>query len=128
MRRGKKNKAISLLSDAIFEIKAKKLNHFFILRKAISNVKPMLYYRLQKRGSRVIKLPNGISFNKSFFLCFKWLVDSAKSKTHNSVINNFSKKLSIELIEASKGYGLSLKKKTDLYEVLLENRAYLKHY
>jgi small subunit ribosomal protein S7 len=127
MRRGKKNLAISLFSNALLDLKGKKLNPYFIIRKAISNAKPVLYYRLQKRGARVIKLPQGIKVNKSFFLCFKWLIDGAKSKLHSTVLNSFSKKLSSELIDASKGNGNALKKKTELYDILLENRTYLKH-
>lgn len=127
MRKGKKNLAISLMQNSLVELKLKKLNPYFIIRKAISNVKPVLYYRLQKRGSRVIKLPMGIKSSKSFFLCFKWLIEGSKMKSHSIQLNSFSKKLASELIDASKGIGIALKKKTELYEILLENRSYLKH-
>jgi small subunit ribosomal protein S7 len=127
MRRGKKNLAISLLRNTIMELKMKNLNPYFVIRKAIYNVKPVLYYRLQKRGARVLKLPIGIKVNKAFFLCFKWLVDGAKNKLHSNQSNCFYKKLALELIDASKGVGFAVKKKTELYDILLENRPYVKY-
>jgi len=111
MQNGKKSLAINILKNTFLHIKSKKKNPFYIFKKAIINVMPVLYFRLKKRGARVFKLPAQINRKKATFLCFKWILDGARRRTSHSTYNSFSKKLAAELLDISKGYGYSVKKK-----------------
>ncbi len=126
MRNGKKQLAFNIVKQTFFELKLKKKNPFFIFKKAIYNIKPVLYFVLRKRGSRIFKLPNAINEQKATFVALKWLITGAANRLSHSTFNTFSKKLTAELLDASNGIGFSIKKKNELYKVLIENRPYLK--
>jgi len=51
MLNGKKQLAITILKNTFLLIKRKKKNPFYIFKKAVLNVMPVLYFRLKKKGS-----------------------------------------------------------------------------
>ncbi len=126
MRCGKKHIALRILNETFFELKKKGKNPFFIFKKAIHNIMPVLYFKLKKRGARIFKLPKPITEAKASFLCLKWIIDGAKNRASHSTYNSFSKKLAAELLDTSNGYGYSVKKKNELYSILIENRPFLR--
>src|SRR5271170_3569165 len=103
MQNGKKSLAINILKNTFLYLKSKKKNPFYIFKKAITNVMPVLYFSLKKRGAKVFKLPSSIKKNKATFLCFKWILDGAKRRNSHSTYNSFSKKLAAELLDICKG-------------------------
>jgi small subunit ribosomal protein S7 len=127
MIKGKKQKAAILFKNCFKEIKKRKKNPFFIFKKAVLNSLPVLYFKLKKRGSRIFKLPAPIKEKKATFLCLKWIIDGAHSKLSHSTYNNFSKKLAAELLDTSKGFGYAIKKKNELYNIILDNRPFLRY-
>jgi small subunit ribosomal protein S7 len=128
MRNGKKQLAYKIFQNVFFEIKKnKKKNPFYIFKKAIFNIYPVLYFKLKKRGARIFKLPAPIKEKKASFLCLSWIIQGAKNRVSNTILNTFSKKIAAELIDSSKGFGYSIKKKNELYNIILENRPFLRY-
>jgi len=127
MRKGHKQTAEKILKNTFIEIKKRKKNPFYIFKKAFLNILPILYFKLKKRGARIFKLPAPIKEKKkASFLCLKWIIEGAKNRSSHSTYNTFSKKLAAELLDTSNGFGYSKKKKNELYNIILENRPFLR--
>jgi ribosomal protein S7 len=72
MRRGKASLAEYMFLKALSKIKKITLkNPFYILKKAIYNTSPVLFYIEFKKGKRIFRLPSKISQSKALFYGIK---------------------------------------------------------
>lgn len=123
MRKGKSTTAERIFLKTLYLIKLNtKKSPVYLIKKALNNTTPVLYFKPNKRGAKIYKLPAPIKPRRASFLSIKWLVDSATSKLGT----NFEVKLFEELLHTSNGFSSSTKKKDELYKILIDNRPFLR--
>ncbi|MBW7954338.1 30S ribosomal protein S7 [Candidatus Gracilibacteria bacterium] len=118
---GKKSLAIKLLSDVFEEIKSKghkKPEEIFL--KALENVMPKIEVRPKRVGGSIYQVPQEVKSKRQLFLAARWILESARSKKGV----NFSKALSVELIDAANETGNAVKKKLEVYKMAEANKAF----
>lgn len=119
MKDGKKALARFLYKMSIFIIKGNVKKRFkFVLQKALLNVCPFFYYKLEFRSGRIFKFPKYISETFRIFLGIKYMVESVKKG-----VSNFYSNFAYLLFQTSFGKGEAVRKKKDLYQMLVDFRA-----
>lgn len=94
-----------------------------VFNQAIENIKPTMEVRPRRVGGAAYQVPSAVRGPRRESLAIRWLVMAANSRS-NSEYHTFADKLAAELIDASKGEGAAMKKKTDMERVAEANRAF----
>ncbi|VVC33947.1 Ribosomal protein S7 domain [Cinara cedri] len=95
-----------------------------ILKKAITNCKPLLKLTPVKRGGSYYQVPVPITDKESTFYAMRWFVHCGREKDKSVSFADF---MANEFIQASNNNGRVVKKKLDLHKQCESNRAYA-HY
>jgi len=121
MKDGKKSTAERIVYDAlqIMEQQERK-DPVSISEQAIRNATPLLQVKPRRVGGATYQVPVD---DRGLFLAIRWLVSSAKARTGKSM----AEKLAAELSDASKGQGVTIKKREDTHRMAEANRAFA-HY
>ncbi len=90
---------------------------------AVRNVTPQLKVKSRRVGGATYQVPIEVRPEVGLSLALRWLVDSARSRTGRSM----AEKLAAELGEASRGQGVTAKKRDDTHRMAEANRAFA-HY
>ncbi|UCB43456.1 MAG: 30S ribosomal protein S7 [Dehalococcoidales bacterium] len=90
---------------------------------AIRNVTPQLKVKSRRVGGATYQVPVEVSQTVGLSLALRWLVDSARARSGKSM----AEKLAAELSDASKGQGVTIKKRDDTHRMAEANRAFA-HY
>jgi small subunit ribosomal protein S7 len=90
---------------------------------AIRNVTPQLKVKSRRVGGATYQVPVEVSSTVGLSLALRWLVESARARSGKSM----AEKLAAELSEASKGQGVTVKKRDDTHRMAEANRAFA-HY
>jgi len=90
---------------------------------AIRNVTPQLKVKSRRVGGATYQVPIEVSQKVGLSLALRWLVDSARARSGKSM----AEKLAAELSDASKGQGVTVKKRADTHRMAEANRAFA-HY
>ena len=124
MKDGKKSTAERIVYDAlqIMEQQERK-DPVSISEQAIRNATPMLQVKPRRVGGATYQVPVEVRSDRGLFLAIRWLVSSAKARTGKSM----AEKLAAELSDASKGQGVTIKKREDTHRMAEANRAFA-HY
>lgn len=124
MRDGKKGKAEKLCYGCfeIIEKKTKK-NPLEVFLTALENVKPVLEVRPRRVGGATYQVPTEVRPERREALAIRWIVQFSREKKGRSM----KEKLAEEIISASRGEGLAVKKKEDTHKMAEANRAFA-HY
>ncbi len=121
MKEGKKSLAIKLLNDTFDEILAKwQKKPEEVLLKALENVMPKIEVRPKRVWGSIYQVPQEVKPKRQLFLAAKWILEAARWKKWI----NFSKALSVELIDAANETWNSVKKKLDVYKMAEANKAF----
>ncbi len=94
-----------------------------IFDQALENIKPTMEVRPRRVGGAAYQVPQQVRGPRRESLAIRWLVISANSKS-NSEFHTFAEKLAAEIIDASKGEGLSVKKRQEIERVAEANKAF----
>jgi len=118
---GKKNLAEKQVYYAI-EQGASKANADIIefLNQAIDNVRPALELRARRVGGANYQIPVPVTPVRQETLAIRWIVDIARAKSGRP----FEQFLMEELINAYKGEGEAIKKKSDVEKMAEANKAF----
>ena len=124
MKDGKKSTAERIVYDAlqIMEQQERK-DPVSISEQAIRNATPQLQVKPRRVGGATYQVPVEVRPDRGLFLAIRWLVSSAKARTGKSM----AEKLAAELSDASKGQGVTIKKREDTHRMAEANRAFA-HY
>ena len=124
MKDGKKSTAERIVYDAlqIMEQQERK-DPVSISGQAIRNATPLLQVKPRRVGGATYQVPVEVRPDRGLFLAIRWLVSSAKARTGKSM----AEKLAAELSDASKGQGVTIKKREDTHRMAEANRAFA-HY
>lgn len=121
---GKKRKAEGIFDNCWFSIESKcESSAAVILEKALLNVSPTLEVRSVRIAGSTYQIPFPIPFNRQLSLGISWIVKSARNRSER----HMSIRLAEELMDASKGVGTSVRKRTELHKIAEANRAFA-HY
>ena len=90
---------------------------------AIRNATPQLKVKSRRVGGATYQVPIEVPPAVGLSLALRWLVDSARARSGMSM----AEKLAAELSDASKGQGVTVKKRDDTHRMAETNRAFA-HY
>lgn len=94
-----------------------------IFDQALENIKPTMEVRPRRVGGAAYQVPQQVRGTRRESLGIRWLVTAANTKS-NSEFHTFAEKLASEIIDASKGEGLSVKKRQEVERVAEANKAF----
>ena len=124
MENGKKSVAERIVYNALQIMEQQeRRDPVSISEQAIRNATPLLQVKPRRVGGATYQVPVEVRPDRGLFLAIRWLVDSARARTGKSM----AEKLAAELNEASKGQGVTVKKREDTHRMAEANRAFA-HY
>jgi len=124
MRDGKKSVAQKEIYKALDLIKEKtKEEPIKVFNQALENIKPTMEVRPRRVGGAAYQVPMQVRGTRRESLAIRWLVAVANSRP-NSEYHTYAEKLAAEIIDASKGEGGAVKKRTDMERVAEANKAF----
>jgi len=124
MRDGKKSVATREIYRAMDIIKEKSgEDPIEVFEKAMENIKPTMEVRPRRIGGAAYQVPQQVRGIRRESLGIRWLVAAANSKS-NTEFHSYAEKLAAEIMDASKGEGVSVKKRQDVERVAEANKAF----
>ena len=124
MRDGKKSIAESIFYKAIDYIEERTgQNGLEVFEEAVENVKPMVEVKSRRVGGATYQVPIEIRYERRAALAIRWIITYAKARSENTM----AERLAMELDQASKNQGASIKKREDTHKMAEANKAFA-HY
>ncbi len=121
MKGGKKSTARKAVYDAFALMeKATKEDPLETFNLAIKNVAPLLEVKSKRVGGANYQVPRPVAGDRRTALAIRWILNAARSKKGAPI----SKKLSDELLAASKNEGEAIKKKVNTHRMAEANKAF----
>lgn len=121
MKDGKKTTAERVFYTTLEEItRETKEDGVAVFEKALANVSPQIQVVSRRVGGANYQVPQEVSPERRFVLACRWILAAARSKKGMPMY----KRLSSELIAASKNEGAAIKKKLDTHKMAEANRAF----
>jgi len=122
MKGGKKSIAQKVLYGA-FDIAEKKMKGkeaLDIFDLAIKNASPLVEVRSRRIGGARYQVPREVRGERKINLAMRWIIQAARSGKGKPM----AEKLAQELMEASKGEGVAVRKKQDTHRIAEANKAF----
>lgn len=94
-----------------------------IFSQALSNIKPVMEVRPRRVGGAAYQVPMPVRGSRKESLAIRWLIFAARARP-NSEYRTYADKLAAELLQAAKGEGGAVKKRTDMERMAEANRAF----
>ncbi len=124
MKDGKKSVASREIYDAFKIIKEKTdSDPLKVFNQAIENIKPTMEVRPRRIGGAAYQVPQPVRGIRRESLAIRWLVIAANSRS-NSEFHTYGAKLAAEIMDAAKGEGAAVKRRTDMERVAESNKAF----
>jgi len=124
MRDGKKSVVRKEVYSALEIIKKKtETDPVKVFEQALGNIRPTMEVRPRRVGGAAYQVPMQVRGERSDSLAIRWLVGAANSKS-NTEFHTYGEKLASEIIDASKGEGVSVKKRQEIERVAEANKAF----
>ena len=121
MQDGKKALARTIVYSALDDIaKQTKKDGFDIFETALRNTTPNFEVRSRRVGGANYQVPREVAPDRGESLAMRWIIQAAKSKKGKPVY----KKLSEELVLASKKEGDAIKKRENTHKMAESNKAF----
>ncbi len=124
MTRGKKSTAEGIVYGAMEIIeKETKKNPVDVFEQALKNATPVLEVKPRRVGGATYQVPVDIRGERRISLAMRWLINSTRARKGKPM----AARLAEELIDASKGQGVTIKKREDTHKMAEANKAFV-HY
>lgn len=94
-----------------------------VFQQAMRNVTPMLEVKPRRVGGATYQVPVEVRPERRVALARRWIITSARSQSGAPM----SQRLYRELLDASRGQGVAVKRREDLHRMAEANRAFV-HY
>lgn len=120
MNRGKKSKAVDIVSGAWEKIRESKKNPDDVFHQAFENVAPVIEVKAKRIGGSNYQIPIEVKPNRRQTLALRWIIGAARDRKGHSM----AEKLAAELLEASQNQGGAIKKKEDTHRMAEANKAF----
>jgi len=124
MKDGKKSVTQKQVYKA-FEIVKEKMKEDpdIAFNKALDNIRPTMEVRSRRVGGAAYQVPMAVRGSRRNSLAIRWLVNAARLRSSKEY-KTFAEKLAAEILDAIKGDGAAVKKKTDSERMAEANRAF----
>lgn len=124
LSRGKRSLAERIVYGAL-DIVAEKTggDALSVLKRAIDNVRPTLEVKSRRVGGATYQVPVEVRPRRATTLAVRWLVGFSRSRREKSM----AQRLAMEILDASNGVGLAVKRRDDMHKMAESNRAFA-HY
>lgn len=121
MLSGKKTKAEKIVYGA-FSILSDKLKKepMEIMEKAIDNARPLLELKPRRIGGATYQVPIEVKKSRGTEIALRWIRDYARNRKGKPM----KEKLAIELMDAFKNEGSTIKKREDTHKMAEANKAF----
>ena len=116
---GKKRTAELLVYKALDLIKEKGEDPVKVFETAINSVGPKMEVKSRRVGGASYQVPTEVRGDRRVALAMRWIIQRSNREFHS-----FADKLAVELLEASKGLGESIKKRDTVHRMAEANRAF----
>jgi len=124
MRGGKKSIAQRILYEAFDQLEQETHRSApEVFEQAMRNVIPTLEVKPRRVGGATYQVPVEVRSERRISLAMRWLITAARSQTGAPM----AQRLYRELLEASRGQGVAVKRREDLHRMAEANRAFV-HY
>jgi small subunit ribosomal protein S7 len=124
MLEGKKNKAERIVYTAMELIKERvNRDPLEVFEEALKNTTPLLEVKPRRIGGATYQVPVEVPPGRGVFLAMRWLVTTARARKGKPM----AERLAVEIMDASRGEGTTVKKRTDTHKMAEANRAFA-HY
>ena len=121
---GKKATAEKIVYDALEHLsQQEKKDAVTLLEQAVKNATPLLQVKARRVGGATYQVPIEVSPDRGLSLALRWLVGAARARSGRSM----AEKLALELGDAFKEQGATIKKREDTHKMAEANRAFA-HY
>lgn len=91
-----------------------------VFDKCIKNLSPNFEVKSRRVGGANYQIPFPIQGHRQLHFAFTWLVQSARAKSGMP----YSKRLALEIVDATNATGAAFKKKEDTHKMAEANRAF----
>jgi len=124
LSRGKRSLAERIVYGAL-DIVAEKTggDALSVLKRAIDNVRPTLEVKSRRVGGATYQVPVEVRPRRATTLAVRWLVGFSRGRREKSM----AQRLAMEILDASNGVGLAVKRRDDMHKMAESNRAFA-HY
>ena len=121
---GKKSVAERTVYHALEVISERTQNDPAItLKRAVENARPMLEVKSRRVGGATYQVPVEVRPPRGTTLALRWLVNFSRQRKEHSM----AERLVGEIMDASLGNGVSVKRREDMHKMAEANRAFA-HY
>jgi small subunit ribosomal protein S7 len=121
---GKKSLAERTVYKALEVISERTSNDPVItLKKAVDNVRPLVEVKSRRVGGANYQVPIEVKPARGTTLALRWLINNSRSRKEHSM----AERLVGEIMDASTGQGISVKRREDMHKMAEANRAFA-HY
>ena len=121
MMNGKKGVAFKIFYDSLDIIeKTSKEKGYDIWKKALENIYPGVEVRSRRVGGATFQIPTEIRASRRISMGMKWLIKYSRDRKSKSM----AERLAAEMLAASNGEGLAVKKKEDTHRMAEANKAF----
>ena len=94
-----------------------------IFSEALEKIKPTMEVKPRRVGGAAYQVPMSVRGVRRESLAIRWLIGAANARS-NSEFHTYAEKLAAEIMDAAKGEGAAVKKRTDMERVAEANRAF----
>jgi small subunit ribosomal protein S7 len=124
LSRGKRSLAERIVYDAL-DIVADKTggDALSVLKRAIDNIRPALEVKSRRVGGATYQVPVEVRPRRATTLSIRWLVGFSRNRREKSM----AQRLAMEILDASNGVGLAVKRRDDMHKMAESNKAFA-HY
>jgi small subunit ribosomal protein S7 len=124
MASGKKTTAERIVYEALEIVgKETKKNPLDVFEQALRNATPAVEVKPRRVGGATYQVPVDIREGRRLALAIRWLLASARARKGRPM----AERLAAELMDASKGQGVTIKKRDDTHRMAEANKAFA-HY
>lgn len=121
LKNGKKRVAQNIIYETFSIIKSKTKTHpLKIFEKAIKNVSPSVKIQSKRVGGSTYQVPSEVKKFRGINLGLSWILRYARTRSGKTM----AIKLANEILEASKGFGNSIRKKEETHRMARSNKAF----
>lgn len=121
---GKKSVAAKEVYEAFDLIKGKTgEDPMKVFENALDNIRPTMEVRPRRVGGAAYQVPMQVRGVRRDSLAIRWLVAAANARS-NKEFHTYAEKLVAEIMDAVKGEGGAVKKRTDMERVAEANKAF----
>ncbi len=120
---GKKSVSRGIIYEIFEELKKKGEDPLKILHLAIQHVAPTYEVKPRRLGGASYLVPSEVRRDRKLFLALNWIIGAAKARP-NKEYHTFSKKLLVELLDASKNQGQAVTKRQQTEKLAEANKAF----